>query len=156
MHLLVLTDEKCQLSCLYLGVFALFICFISACCSQPLTAAGPLLSEHTHTSIKMHAPTTHRHTHTFFQTVSSHWVRWLTHSLTSEASVRVWDCVCMVHWYSKDIQCTRMPAVCPRGVSCWWQRMHTHPHKRTHKRPPPFVRLLFLSWPGCTLSSPGM
>lgn len=43
MHLLLLTDEKCQLSCFYFGVFALFIWFISAWVLLALTAARPVL-----------------------------------------------------------------------------------------------------------------
>lgn len=43
MHLLLLTYEKCQLSCFYFGVFALFIWFISAWALLALTAARPVL-----------------------------------------------------------------------------------------------------------------
>ncbi len=72
MHLLLLTDEKCQLSCFYFGVFALFIWFISAWSLLALTAARPVLP----------APE-------FFRLIwfgaPRRWARWLTCSLTPGA-----------------------------------------------------------------------
>lgn len=72
MHLPLLTDEKCQLSCFYFGVFALFIWFISAWALLALTAARPVLP----------APE-------FFRLIwfgaPRRWARWLTCSLTPGA-----------------------------------------------------------------------
>ena len=118
-------------------------------------------SQHTH----MHA---HTPTHTltpFFRLCRRNGLDdWLTPWPLRPwcVSMRLCVCVCMVHWYSRDIQCTRMPAVCPRGVSCWWQNTFSLSLSLSLSRSlsrsltPSFVPRLFLSWPGCTLPSPGM
>lgn len=138
MHLLLLTDEKCQLSCLYLGVFALFICFISACCSYPWQLPAPC-SEHKNTlAHKGACPRTQTHClFFFFQTVSSLWARWLTHSLTSEAPV----CVCCSEcvWFI-DIRETYNAHACLLSVwGLWAAGGRTHAPLQTYSITPAIV-----------------
>lgn len=117
---------------------------------------------HTHTSLKIH---THTQIHTywkmhdcsFLQPVSLQRFRWLTHSLTSEASVYVcrsvcvcvplcWQmCVCACVWFI-DIRERDTAHACLLsvwGVRAAGGRTHAHAHTCTHVFTPALVRSHF-------------